>query len=150
MDEHRDPLTRAFRGVSYAIPLAFLALFFVFPLAAIVRRGLGSSGGESPLHVLADPLTREVVWFTVWQAVASTALTIVIALPAAYVLGRYAFPGRAVVRALVTVPFVLPTVVVALAFIAILPPSLQRGWIPILIAHAFFNAVVVVRVVGTF
>jgi thiamine transport system permease protein len=133
------------------VPLAFLALFFAYPLAAILERGLRSGGAlTSPLDVLTDPLLREVVWFTFWQAVASTVLTIAVALPAAYVLGRYEFPGRSVVRAVVVVPFVLPTVVVALAFIAILPDGLQRGWVPILIAHVFFNVAVVVRVVGTF
>ncbi len=44
----------------------------------------------------------------------------------------------------------LPTVVVALAFLAILPDGIERGWAPILIAHAFFNVAVVVRIVGTF
>ena len=53
-------------------------------------------------------------------------------------------------RALVVVPFVLPTVVVALAFLAVLPDGLERGWAAILVAHAFFNVAVVVRVVGTF
>ena len=53
-------------------------------------------------------------------------------------------------RALVVVPFVLPTVVVALAFLAVLPDGLERGWIAILIAHAFFNVAVVVLVVSTF
>ena len=85
-----------------------------------------------------------------WQALASTVLTIAVALPAAYVLGRYRFRGRSVVSALVVVPFVLPTVVVALAFLAILPDGVERGWAPILVAHAFFNVAVVVRIVGTF
>ena len=49
-----------------------------------------------------------------------------------------------------TVPFVLPTVVVALAFLAMLPAGLERGWAAILLAHAFFNVAVVVRIVGTF
>ncbi len=141
---------RAWRAVAYGIPLAFLGLFFLYPLAAIVDRSLRAGAGDSALDVLTDPLTREVVWFTVWQAVASTALTLVIALPAAFVIGRFRFPGRGLVRALVLVPFVLPTVVVALAFVAALPPRLERGWAPILIAHAFFNVAVVVRVVGTF
>ena len=129
MDSDRAPLSgRGFRALSYGVPLAFLALFFVFPLAAILERGLGSEGDlASPLDVVTDPVTREVVWFTAWQAVASTALTILVALPAAYVLGRFAFPGRALVRALVVVPFVLPTVVVALAFLALLPDGLERG-----------------------
>ena len=43
-----------------------------------------------------------------------------------------------------------PTVVVALAFVAILPDGVERGWAPILVAHAFFNVAVVVRIVGTF
>src|SRR3970040_2307266 len=59
-------------------------------------------------------------------------------------------PGRSVVPAVLPVPFGLPTVVVALAFLAILPESLERGWVAILVAHAFFNVAVVVRVVGTF
>jgi thiamine transport system permease protein len=71
-------------------------------------------------------------------------------MPAAYVLGRYRFRGRSVVSALVVVPFVLPTVVVALAFVAILPDGIERGWAPILVAHAFFNVAVVVRIVGTY
>ena len=152
MDADRPPLSgRGFRTLSYGVPLAFLALFFVFPLASILERGLRSEGDlASPLDVVTDRVTREVVWFTAWQAVASTALTIVVALPAAYVLGRFAFPGRALVRALVVVPFVLPTVVVALAFLALLPDGLERGWAAILVAHAFFNVAVVVRVVGTF
>jgi thiamine transport system permease protein len=140
---------RTWRAVTYGVPLAFLGLFFVYPLAAILDRGLHGAG-DPPLDVLTDPLTREVVWFTVWQALASTALTIALAAPAAYVLGRYRFRGRSIVSAIVVVPFVLPTVVVALAFLAILPYGVERGWAPILVAHAFFNVAVVVRIVGTF
>ena len=152
MDADRAPLSdRSFRALAYGVPLAFVALFFVFPLVAILERGLRAEGDlAAPLDIVTDPVTREVVWFTVWQAVASTALTIAVALPAAYVLGRFAFPGRALVRALVVVPFVLPTVVVALAFLALLPDGLERGWAAILVAHAFFNVAVVVRIVGTF
>lgn len=151
MDADRHSLTaRAWPVLAYGVPLAFLAVFFVFPLTAIVERGLGTDGGESALDVLADPLTREVLWFTTWLAAASTALTVAIASPAAYVLGRYDFRGRSAARALVTVPFVLPTVVVALAFLAILPDGLEHGPVAILIAHAFFNVAVIVRIVGTF
>jgi thiamine transport system permease protein len=150
VDADRDPLTRGTRAGAYAVPLAFLAVFFAFPLGAILERGLTTSAGESTWAVLTDPATRDVLWFTLWQALASTVLTLLVALPAAYVVGRFAFRGRSLVRALVTVPFVLPTVVVALAFLAILPDRFERGWLPVLVAHAFFNVAVVVRVVGTF
>ena len=139
---------RLARASTHGVPLAFLALFFAFPLATILERGLGSDGDGSALDVLTSELTREVVWFTVWQAAR---------VDGAHDRGRrcrrlraraFAFRGRGLVRALVTVPFVLPTLVVALAFLAILPPRLERGWAAILIAHAFFNVAVVVRVVG--
>ncbi len=140
---------RAWRALTYGVPLAFFGLFFLYPLASIVERGL-SGAGDSPLDVLVDPLTREVVWFTVWQATASTLLTIAVALPATYALARYRFRGRTLVSALTVVPFVLPTVVVALAFLAVLPERVEHGWAPILAAHAFFNVAVVVRIVGTY
>ena len=145
MDRHRASLGRA---LAVGVPFGFLALFFAYPLATIVDRGLRGEG-DTPADVLTDPVTWDVVWFTGWQALASTALTIAVALPAAYVLGRYRFRGRAFVSALVVVPFVLPTVVVALAFLAVLPDGHDRGWAPILLAHAFFNVAVVIRIVGT-
>ncbi len=98
-------------------------MFFAYPVIAIVGRGLTPDGALDldPLReVVNDPALRHVIWFTVWQAALSTVLTVAIALPGAYMLTRYEFPGRRVVRALVTVPFVLPTVVVGTAFAALL------------------------------
>jgi thiamine transport system permease protein len=130
------------------VPLAFLGVFFVWPVLAILDVGL-RPGGDWDLRPITDVLTdaglRGTLWFTVWQAALSTALTLLVALPGAYVVARLRFPGRDLVRALVVVPFVLPTVVVAAAFVAldVLPPL----W-AILAAHVFFNYAVVVRTVG--
>src|SRR5690242_12405551 len=105
-----------------ALPVAFFAVFFAWPVAAIVARGLRTDG-RWHLGRIVDVVTqsdiRHVLWFTTWQALASTALTLLIALPGAYVFARFDFPGRQVLRAVVTVPFVLPTVVVGTAFLAI-------------------------------
>ena len=60
-------------------------------------------------------------------------------------LARLRFPGRTLVRALVTIPFVMPTVLVASAFLAL---GVERSLGAILLAHVFFNYAVVVRVVG--
>lgn len=149
--------TAARRALLLAPPVAFLALFFAWPVAAIVGEGLRSGGRWSSTglqDVLGDPALRGVVWFTVWQAAASTILTLVLALPAAQVLSTYELPGRRLLQALVTVPFVLPTVVVGAAFLALLGPRSPVGlrldgtvW-AILLAHAFFNHAVVVRTVG--
>ncbi|MBC2874721.1 MULTISPECIES: ABC transporter permease [Streptomyces] len=160
------PKDRGVRGTGVrlglmAVPLAFFGLFFAYPVAAIVTRGLKADGrwrfgriGE----VLTDPATGHVLWFTTWQAAASTALTLVLALPGAYAMARFDFPGKGLLRAVVTVPFVLPTVVAGSAFLALLG---RRGLLDelwgvrldnsvwaILLAHVFFNYAVVVRTVG--
>lgn len=148
------------RGAVALLPAAFLAVFFVYPVAAIIGRGI-APGGDLDLtpvaDVFTDPASRGVLWFTIWQATISTLLTLVVGLPLAAVLARFSFPGRDTVRALVTVPFVLPTVVVATAFTAVLGrdgPLAFLGWdrgiAPILLAHVFFNVAVVVRAVGGF
>ncbi|MGH9084346.1 MAG: ABC transporter permease, partial [Acidimicrobiales bacterium] len=140
-----------------APPVAFLAVFFVWPVANIIGEGLRADEGwdlRGVGDVLGDPALRGVAWFTLWQAAASTVVTLALALPAAHVLARYEFRGRRALRALVAVPFVLPTVVVGAAFLALLGPRGPLGvdlddsvW-AILLAHAFFNHSVVVRTVG--
>jgi thiamine transport system permease protein len=139
----------ALSGIAVAaVPLAFVAVFFVYPVARILARGLAPHGSLDldPLYrVFTDPIERGVVWFTVWQAAVSTAITVMVGLPGAYVLSRLRFPGRAAVRALVTIPFVMPTVLVASAFLAL---GVHRSLGAILLAHVFFNYAVVVRVVG--
>ncbi len=118
--------SRAARLVLALVPLAFLAVFFAYPVVSIVGRGLAPDWqlDLDPVgRVVTDASLRHIAWFTVWQATASTVLTLLIALPGAFVLARFEFPGRRVVRALVTVPFVLPTVVVGSAFAGLLGPG---------------------------
>ena len=141
--------TAAARIAAVGVPAAFLALFFLYPLGAILERGLTQAGGlRFPGDVLFSHDTVEIAWFTVWQATVSTVLTVLAGMPLAWATARLRFRGRRLVRALVVVPFVLPTVVVATAFLALLPSRFDRGVVPILLAHVFFNVAVVVRVVG--
>jgi thiamine transport system permease protein len=133
------------------VPLAFLVVFFAWPLVAILERSLVADGSlDFPGDVLTSRSTREIAWFTLWQATLSTALTLVAALPLTWALARFSFFGRSLAEALVLVPFVLPTVVVATAFLALLPDGAERTTWAILLAHVFFNVAVVVRVVGAF
>ena len=172
MDRHRPALTRS-RGLLLAAPpLAFLCLFFVWPLANILALGL-APGGELELgHVLQTwtrPFVADIVLFTLGLAGLSTLLTLLLGMPAAWVFARFAFPGKRVARALTVVPFVLPTVVVGSAFLALLGPRsplnalatallgedipqvrLDGSVVAILIAHVFYNVAVIVRTVGGF
>lgn len=160
------------KGTLYLLPLLFFALFYFYPTAAVLRLGLAQEG-ELNLQAIRETLisTRfaRVLWFTLWQATLSTVLTLLVAFPGAYVLARYRFRGKSVVRALATLPFVLPTVVVATAFTALIGPRgiinnwlvdlfaldappirlSQTVWI-ILLAHIFFNFSVALRILSGF
>lgn len=157
---------RVLTGAVFAVPACFLAVFFVVPAVTLVLTGLREDGawelGEV-VDVLTSSSTRSVAWFTVWQAALSTAATVLLALPAAWILGRIRMPGRAVFSALMIVPFVLPTVVVGTAFLAVLGPDgpvtrlgtwvgldldLRQTATAVIVAHVFFNYAVVARTVG--
>ena len=82
------------------------------------------------------------------QSLISVALSLAIGIPIAGVLARYQFVGRSVLTALVTVPFVLPTVVVALGFRSLFGNLIQPGLLLVVLAHAYINIAVITRVVG--
>ena len=159
-------------SVLFIIPLAFLGVFFFYPLAAVIRESF-APGGQLNLAPVADlwrePYFGRALWFTTWQATLSTGLTLVLGMPAAFVFARYTFPGKSILRALTAIPFVMPAIVVSAGFAALFGP---RGWLNtqlmawfdlsrppirlqqtiwlILLAHAFYNTTIVVRVVGGF
>ena len=139
------------------LPLAFLGVFFVYPVVSILALGLAPGGSldlGAAVAVLGQPFVLDVVWFTLWQATLSTLLTVLLALPGAYVFARYDFPGRRLISALAIVPFVLPTVVVAAAVLALLGSRspfglrLDHTIFAIIAAHVFYNYAVVLRIVG--
>ncbi len=157
-------------GLIYLLPLVFLGCFFFYPLWEILALSLAPHGklDLSPFRTLfTDPYYARLLGFTTGQALLSTALTLLAGMPAAYVFARYEFRGKALLRALTTVPFVMPTMVVAAAFTALLGPKghlnawlmallglesaplhLHQTLTLVLIAHVFYNATVIVRLVG--
>ena len=153
------------------LPLAYLAVFFFYPLLAILARSL--DGGGLTLHpfraLLGDSYYWGRIWFTTWQAAASTVLTLAVGLPVAYLFAKREFPGKTLLKAVSTVPFVMPTIVVAMGFVALLgsrglantllmglfgletpPIRIANSLLVILMAHAFYNYAVVVRIVSAF
>ncbi|WP_353945238.1 ABC transporter permease [Streptomyces sp. HUAS MG91] len=109
---------RNFRGAP--LPLLVPALiglaFLVLPLLALLVR--------TPWSDLPDQLTSASVWqalrLSLLCATAATAVSLVIGVPLAWLLARVEFPGRGVVRALVTLPLVLPPVVGGVALLSAL------------------------------
>ncbi len=126
--------------------MAFLGYLFLYPLGRILGLSLGEEGAFGAFgEVLGNPGMRGALWFSVWQSVLSVLLTLVAAAPITWAISRFSFPGRSLAKALVTAPFVLPTVVVGSAFLSL---GLEGSIWAILAAHVFFNLAVVVRTVG--
>ena len=124
--------------------VAWLALFVGVPVVALVVRVVDTDS----LRVMRTSVPWRIGWFTLWQAVLSAVTTLVVAMPVTWVLARHEFRMRRTVRAIIVSGFLLPSVVVGTAFVGLLPEGLQRTWIAIVVAHAWFNVAVVVRVVG--
>jgi thiamine transport system permease protein len=151
----------------FILPILFLTAFYFFPVVTILGTSFAGAGGFSEL--VSDAYYARVLGFTVLQAALSTVVTLAAALPAAYIFARYTFTGASVLRALTTIPFLMPTIVVATAFSALLGPRgsinlalmqwfqldtppiqiLNTIWI-IILAHTFYNFTVVLRIVGGF
>ncbi|WP_254909041.1 iron ABC transporter permease [Leucobacter sp. 7(1)] len=146
--------------LAVALPLAFLSLFFLWPVLSLVATGFSAEGRldlSGIPEVFGAPRTWRVIGQTLAQASLATLLSLALGVPAAYVLYRLEFRGRALLQGLMTVPFVLPTVVVGVAFSALLGPGgpleflgLERSLVTIVAALAFFNVTVVARTVGSF
>ncbi len=164
--------TLKLRWLLFSVPLIFLLLFYFYPLAKIVILSFFKDGNfqlEKIDRLFSSPIYGRILWFTIWQALLSTVLTVVLAIPGAYVFAKFKFAGRNLLEALMVVPFVMPTVVTAAAFRALLGKNgLLNNWMvtlfdlphpPIdieqtvtffLLAHVFYNYTLVVRIVSSY
>ncbi len=144
----------------------FLGVFFFYPLVRILWAGLNPAAFLSTVTASFGHVSN-VFLFTFYQAFLSTLLTLALGLPVAFLFARYDFHGKAFLRTLTAIPFMLPTVVVAAGFTALLGP---RGWVniglmrlfsletppvifagtlgAILVAHIFYNTTIVIRIVS--
>lgn len=136
-----------------AIPVVFLGLFFVWPLAATVHRAVFAPAFGGQETTVSARAVVQAAGTTLGLASAGTLLTLAVGLPAAWALYRRRWRGSRLVAAALTAPFVLPTMVVALAFLTLqrdLVPALgvRHGLPAIIAALAFFNVAVILRTVG--
>ncbi|KMS83884.1 MULTISPECIES: molybdate ABC transporter permease subunit [Streptomyces] len=95
------------------LPGVLALAFLLLPLLALLVR--------APWRGLPDQLSSAEVWqalqLSLVSATAATAVSLVLGVPLAWLLARTEFPGRGLVRALVTLPLVLPPVVGGVALL---------------------------------
>ncbi|HUV07757.1 MAG TPA: iron ABC transporter permease, partial [Spirochaetia bacterium] len=120
------------------------------------------------LLLLTDPVTAGIILFTLKQALLSTLLSLLLGLPGAYLLTHFDFWGKNVVKAVTTVPFVLPSILVVLGFVRFFgnngilnrmlmelfrlnspPLRILYSLKAIVLAHAFYNFPICIRIVSS-
>ena len=87
--------------------------FLLLPLVALVL----TAPWDRLWSIITTTEVRQALWLSAWTSTLAAALCLVFGLPLAWLLARVEFPGRRLVRALVTVPLVLPPVVGGVALL---------------------------------
>ena len=105
-------LEKASTGVA-KVAVGVAVLFFLLPLVGLLlRTPWGELGSE-----LASPPVRSALWLSLVCSLAATAISLVFGVPLAWALARWDFPGKSLVRALTTLPMIVPPVVGGVALL---------------------------------
>ncbi len=138
--------------------LIALGVVLCLTMGTLVVVALRAEGGA---HLL---LARDwaAIRFTLWQAAASAALSILFAIPVARALARRQFPGRSALITLLGAPFILPVMVAVIGLISVfgrkgilsqlclwagLEPISIYGYHGVILAHVFFNLPLATRLI---
>ncbi|MFM8943646.1 MAG: hypothetical protein ACKOH5_09650, partial [Acidimicrobiaceae bacterium] len=120
------------------LAIAPIIFIFTFVVAPVLNIFFSSIRPES-LNLLRTEAIRNVVWFTTWQSLVSTALALTVALPLAFVMANFKFKAQHLTTSLISLPFILPSIVVGVAFLQILPNNFHRTAFALILAHVYFN-----------
>lgn len=151
------------------LPVGLLITFFYLPLGRLLSQGFTKRGLPTLSYIrqiVTDHYYLEIIGFTAKQAVYSVLLSIGIGFPGAWLLSKFEFKGRKILKSLTLVPFVLPPITVVTGFITFFgysgvinsflmnilslnePPLKILYSLPgIVLAHAFYNAPIITRMV---
>jgi iron(III) transport system permease protein len=129
-------VNRIYAAVAALFTAAFFACFLLWPIGQALRGAFFDANGAFTwaylVEVLRNPVYLEGLRNAFLLAVASTALTLVIALPLAFLADRFLFPGKALFSAVLLVPMILPPFVGAIGIKQILG---QTGALNVLLWH---------------
>ncbi|MDB5296140.1 MAG: sulfate/thiosulfate transporter subunit [Phycisphaerales bacterium] len=112
-------------GLSLGYSVAYLSLIVLLPLAALAARA-GTLGWDEFRRIVLSEQVLGAYRLTIGASALAALANVGVGFLIAWVLGRYAFPGRRVMDAVIDLPFALPTAVagIALAFL-----YSDRGWV---------------------
>ena len=179
MDAGDEQMTRQgkkeFQGLYQAMPIpgsAILLLLFLVPLCFTLSGAFLKEGAFTFSRIVdtfTSAYTIRIMLFTLFQATMSTLASLLFGLPGAYLLANYSFPGKRLIKAVSTVPFVIPSILVVLGFVIFFgnngflnralmavfklsepPLKILYSFTAILLAHTFFNFPIIMNLVASY
>lgn len=153
--------------------VVLLTFLFLIPLSIILSKAfVGIDRGfsfERLASLVTDAYTWRILRFTLVQALVSTVVSVALGLPGAYVLASYRFPGKRIIKAICTIPFVLPSILVVLGFVIFYgnngivnnllrmisgseepPLRILYTFGAVILAHAFYNFPIALGLISSF
>ncbi len=164
--------SRFYRGLSTPALLILTFLFFI-PLLIILSKSFINDSNHFSFNnfitILTNPYIIRVLSFTILQATISTLGALAIGLPGAYLLANYSFKGKKIIKAISSIPFILPSILVVLGFVIFYgnkgilnslmvslfrlenpPIKILYTFSAIILAHTFYNFPIVLSIVSSF
>ncbi len=153
--------------------IAVLLILFFIPLVIILSKGFitpeKTISVNRFMEMVTDRYVIRVILFTLIQASVSTLGALLIGLPGAYLMANYSFAGKRVVRAVATIPFILPSILVVLGFVIFYgntgvlntllmglfhlsepPVKILYSFEAVIMAHTFYNFPIILLIVSTY
>ena len=149
-------------------PLAGILVFSTLFLIPLAFTFAGTSLTDVA-NVLSQNYFRRILLFTFWQALLSTAFSLVLGFPGAWIMTHCTFRSKRFVRSVYSVPFVLPSILVVLGFVIFFgnsgylnrllmalfnldtpPLRILYSFKAVILAHGFYNFPVVVNVLSNY
>lgn len=152
--------------------LILLSLIFLIPLINTLAQAFVKDGSFTLSFIkeaFTSPYTRQILSFTINQALVSTLVCLLIGLPGAYLLSNYEIKSKKIILGICSIPFVLPSILVILGFVSFYgnngllnqllmklfnleeaPLKILYSYKAIILAHSFYNFPIILLLVTTY
>lgn len=152
--------------------LILLFSLFLIPLINTLTQAFflnGKFNSSFIIEAFSSPYTRQILSFTINQALISTLFSLLLGLPGAFLLSNYQVKGKKFILGICSIPFVLPSILVILGFVSFYgnngflnqllmkifnledaPLKILYSYKAIILAHSFYNFPVILLLVTTY
>ena len=143
------------RRLASAFAVLLYSMLILVPICLATQRLIlvtGTNPYDWTKSLSENYISQNVLEFTLLQSVSSTILTLIISIPIAWTLGRHRWPFESLIRTVLTLPFVIPSIIAAMGILTLvgshgLDFRTNEGtwWWTLIISHAWFNMALIIR-----